>query len=107
MPIVLLDEPGGTYWKEWYRFVIDNLERGLVSDEDLALFKVTDQVDEAVGEIMDFYSVYNSMRHIRDRLVIRLNREPSDRADRKAQQRIFRHSPRGAHRQDGRAPAGV
>jgi uncharacterized protein (TIGR00730 family) len=79
MPIVLLDEPGGTYWKEWYRFVIDNLlKRGLISDEDLAFFKVTDQVDEAVREIIGFYSVYNSMRYIRDRLVLRLNREPSD-----------------------------
>src|SRR5580700_5913162 len=79
MPIVLLDEPGGTYWKAWYRFVIDELMgRSLISEEDLALFKVTDQVDEAVQEIIGFYSVYNSMRYIRDRLVIRLNREPSD-----------------------------
>ncbi len=79
MPIVLLDEPGGTYWKAWYRFVIDELmSRSLISDEDLALFKVTDQVDEAVQEIIGFYSVYNSMRYIRDRLVLRLNREPSD-----------------------------
>jgi hypothetical protein len=79
MPIVLLDEPGGTYWKAWYRFVIDELmSRSLISDEDLALFKVTDQVDEAVQEIISFYSVYNSMRYIRDRLVLRLNREPSD-----------------------------
>jgi hypothetical protein len=79
MPIVLLDEPGGTYWKAWYRFVIDELmSRSLISEEDLALFKVTDQVDEAVQEIIGFYSVYNSMRYIRDRLVLRLNREPSD-----------------------------
>ncbi len=79
MPIVLLDEPGGTYWKAWYRFVIDELlRRELISEEDLALFKVTDHVDEAVQEIIGFYSVYNSMRYIRDRLVLRLNREPSD-----------------------------
>jgi uncharacterized protein (TIGR00730 family) len=79
MPIVLVDEPGGTYWKAWYRFVMDELKgRSLISDEDLALFKVTDQIDEAVQEIIGFYSVYNSMRYIRDRLVMRLNREPSD-----------------------------
>jgi len=79
MPIVLIDEPGGTYWKAWYRFVIDELlRRELISEEDLALFKVTDRVDEAVQEIIGFYSVYNSMRYIRDRLVLRLNREPSD-----------------------------
>jgi uncharacterized protein (TIGR00730 family) len=79
MPILLIDEPGGTYWKAWYRFVMDELMgRALISQEDLALFKVTDCVDEAVQEIIGFYSVYNSMRYVRDRLVIRLNREPSD-----------------------------
>jgi len=79
MPIVLVDEPGGTYWTAWYRFVIDELlQRGLISKEDLALFKVTDSVDEAVQEIIGFYSTYNSMRYIRDRLILRLNREPSD-----------------------------
>jgi len=79
MPIVLVDEPGGTYWTAWYRFVIDELlRRELISEEDLALFKVTDNVNEAVKEIVGFYTVYNSMRYVRDRLVIRLNREPSD-----------------------------
>jgi uncharacterized protein (TIGR00730 family) len=79
MPIVLVDEPGGTYWTAWYRFVTDELlQRGLISKEDLALFKVTDSVDEAVQEIVGFYSTYNSMRYIRDRLILRLNREPSD-----------------------------
>jgi uncharacterized protein (TIGR00730 family) len=79
MPIVLVDEPGGTYWKAWYRFVIDELlRRQLISEEDLAFFKITDRVEEAVQEIISFYSVYNSMRYIRDRLVLRLNREPSD-----------------------------
>lgn len=79
MPIVLVDEPGGTYWKAWHRFVMDELMgRQLISAEDLALFKITDNVEEAVQEIIGFYTVYNSMRYIRDRLVIRLNREPSD-----------------------------
>jgi uncharacterized protein (TIGR00730 family) len=79
MPIVLVDEPGGTYWTAWYRFITDELlRRELISEADLALFKVTDSVDEAVREIIGFYSTYNSMRYIRDRLVLRLNREPSD-----------------------------
>jgi uncharacterized protein (TIGR00730 family) len=79
MPIVLIDEPGGTYWAGWLRFVNEELmARGLISEEDLALFKVTDRVDEAVEEIIRFYSAYNSMRYVRNRLVIRLNHEPSD-----------------------------
>jgi uncharacterized protein (TIGR00730 family) len=79
MPIVLLDEPGGTYWTQWRKFVEDELlHNGLISPEDMSLFKVTDDVDAAVDEILNFYSVYNSMRYVRSRLVIRLHREPSD-----------------------------
>jgi uncharacterized protein (TIGR00730 family) len=79
MPIVLVDEPGGTYWTAWQRFVHDELlGRQLVSPEDLSLFKVTDDVDAAVDEIIGFYSAYNSMRYVRDQLIIRLNREPPD-----------------------------
>jgi len=79
MPIVLVDEPGGSYWTAWLRFVNEELlKRGLISPEDMSLFKVTDRVEEAVKEILGFYSAYNSMRYIRDRLALRLNREPSD-----------------------------
>ena len=35
-------------------------------------------MDDAVDEIMRFYSVYNSMRFVRGRLVLRLHRDPSD-----------------------------
>jgi hypothetical protein len=54
------------------------LARELISEEDLALFKVTDDVGEAVDEIIGFYSAYNSMRYVRDHLILRLNREAPD-----------------------------
>ena len=74
MPIVFLDAPRGTYWKTWMRYVEDHLlRRGLISAEDMALFKVTDKVDEAVAEIRGFYRVYHSSRYVGDRFVIRLN----------------------------------
>jgi len=79
MPMVFLDKPGGTYWKGWLQFVTKELlENGMISPSDLSLFKVTDDVEEAVDEVIGFYSVYNSMRFIRDRLILRLHREPSD-----------------------------
>ncbi|GAB4153712.1 MAG: TIGR00730 family Rossman fold protein [Planctomycetaceae bacterium] len=79
MPIVCLDEPGGTYWSAWENFVrTELLGKGMISPEDLSLFKVTDDVEDAIDEIMDFYSVYNSMRFVRGKLVLRLHREPSD-----------------------------
>lgn len=74
LPVVFIDAPGGTYWKAWRAFVEDELlPRGLISEGDLSLFKVTDQVDAAVTEIKDFYRNYHSLRFVRDQLVIRLN----------------------------------
>jgi uncharacterized protein (TIGR00730 family) len=78
-PVVLVDEPGGDYWKRWMDFVDGVLvTRGLISPTDLHLFKVTDSVDEAVEEILTFYRVYNSMRYVHRDLVLRLNHPLSD-----------------------------
>ena len=49
---------------------------GLISDYDLKLFKVTDDVNEAVAEIQNFYSNYHSSRYVRDRLVLRVRVAP-------------------------------
>jgi uncharacterized protein (TIGR00730 family) len=77
MPMVFLDRPGGTYWSGWMDYVKDELlEKGMISPSDLSLFKVTDDVDEAIDEILGFYSVYNSMRFVREKLILRLHREP-------------------------------
>lgn len=79
MPALFLDTPGGTYWKTWQRYVHDHiLRRGMVSPEDLALYKVTDSVEEAVREITTFYRVYHSSRYVGDQLVLRLQRPLPD-----------------------------
>ena len=79
MPIVCVDEPNDDYWSKWRRYVHEELETpGLISPEDLSLFKVTNSVDDAIEEILHFYHAYHSMRFIRNKLVIRLNREISD-----------------------------
>jgi uncharacterized protein (TIGR00730 family) len=78
MPLVMLDEPGGTYWTAFLHYIKEELlQKGLISPSDLSLFRVTDNVEEAVEEILGFYSVYNSMRFIRDRLILRLHVEPT------------------------------
>src|SRR5438445_3240076 len=65
IPIVLIDEPGGDYWKRWQVFVKEVLlERQMISPNDLALYKVTDSVEEAVAEVTGFYRVYHSMRYV-------------------------------------------
>src|SRR5262249_37641429 len=74
LPLVLLDQPRGTYWKTWHRYVQEHLlRRNMISPEDLALYKVTDSVEEAVGAILSYYRVYHSARYVRDLLVLRLN----------------------------------
>lgn len=79
LPIICLNEPGGNYWTAWMQFIKEQLlAKELVSQEDLSLVKVTDDVDEAVDEIMRFYSVYNSMRYVRGKLVLRLHLAPTD-----------------------------
>jgi len=78
-PIVLLDVPGDGYWEQWAAFVVTELvARGLVSAEDRRLFKITDDVNRAVEEIIGFYSNYHSCRWVGDLLVIRLQHPPSD-----------------------------
>jgi uncharacterized protein (TIGR00730 family) len=78
-PIVMVDEPGGDYWVRWRQYVSEVLlPRQLISSADLALFKVTDSVDEAVAEVLNFYRVYHSMRYVSGDLVLRLQRRLSD-----------------------------
>src|SRR5262249_49086090 len=75
VPLVFLDRARGTYWKTWQRYVEDHiLRRGMIDRDDLALYKVTDDADAAVSEIVGFYRVYHSARYVRSRLVIRLAR---------------------------------
>ncbi len=74
-PIIMMDEPGGDYWKRWQDFVESVLlARKLISPADMALFKVTDSVDEAVAEVLNFYRVYHSMRYVGSELVLRLQK---------------------------------
>ena len=72
MPLVLLDQPRGTYWKTWQRYVEDHLQRRrMIALNDSSLYKVTDDVDEAVDEITRFYRVFHSARYVKDLLVVR------------------------------------
>jgi uncharacterized protein (TIGR00730 family) len=72
-PLLFLDRPRGNYFKRWWRFVEDQLlDEGLISKEDLAFFKVTDDVQEACEEILRFYSNYHSLRYVKDALVLRV-----------------------------------
>ena len=44
----------------------------MISESDLALYKVTDDVETAVNEILGFYRVYHSSRYVKNQFVIRM-----------------------------------
>lgn len=79
IPLVFLDAPGGSYWKEWSAFIQNQLLADrMIAPEDLSLFKVTDNVDDTVAEILQFYRVYHSMEYVHGRLVLRLQHKLPD-----------------------------
>jgi len=74
VPLVMVDAPGGTYWQHWRTYIKAELVlNGMIDDDDLALFKLTDSVDEAVEEIVGFYRRYHSMRWVGPLLMLRLS----------------------------------
>lgn len=74
VPVVFLDEPGGSYWREFQQFIQRHLlAQGMISADDLSLYKITDRVDDAVHEILQFFRIYHSMRYVKSDLVLRLN----------------------------------
>ena len=80
IPVVLVEEPNGDYWHLWLRFVTEVLlPRGYICPWDLSFFKITQDVDEAVATITNFYRNYHSMRYVGDHLIIRLKRKLSDK----------------------------
>lgn len=80
IPIVMCEEPGGTYWPHWRRYVEQELlAKGMIGEEDMSLFLITDSVEAAVHDITRFYRVYHSSRVVGDDLVLRLLRPLSPR----------------------------
>lgn len=80
IPLVLIDEPGGKFWKNFIHYVSDHLMADkLISPEDFNLFKWTDSVTEARNEILRFYHNFHSYRYVGPYLVIRLQRALSEK----------------------------
>ena len=81
MPLVLIDRPGGTYWKTWDKHVREHLLRDqLICQDDLNLYQITDDTDEAVRIITRFYRNFHSSRFVKDLFVIRVKHAPSETA---------------------------
>ena len=77
MPLVCVDHPGGGFWTAWQDHINNHLlRRKLISESDLHLYKITDDLDEAVEECTTFYKNYHSIRYVKDELLIRLRNAP-------------------------------
>ncbi|MDZ7960711.1 MAG: LOG family protein [Aulosira sp. DedQUE10] len=79
VPLVLIDCPGGDYWRSWSEYIDQQLvQKGLVSPDDPSLYTVTDNLDVACNAITRFYQVYHSSRYVGEQLVIRLTTDLSN-----------------------------
>jgi uncharacterized protein (TIGR00730 family) len=73
LPLVMVDEPGGTYWERLLRFLRNELsEQGYISSDDFGFIDRVDRTEDVVERIRDFYSRYHSFRYVGDKLVIRM-----------------------------------
>ncbi|MCL4491811.1 MAG: TIGR00730 family Rossman fold protein [Nitrospirae bacterium] len=81
MPLVLVDEPGGTYWLRCIRFFEDELlARGYIGPSDFSLFELVYSADAAVEKVSRFYHRYHSQRYVDKKLVIRLTSDIAPQA---------------------------
>ncbi|SHI94038.1 hypothetical protein SAMN02745165_01191 [Malonomonas rubra DSM 5091] len=75
IPLIMIDDDNGGYWDKFFDFIRDCLlKRELISFEDFALFTITKDPVEALEYINEFYRNYHSMRFVKDKLVVRLNK---------------------------------
>ncbi len=79
-PIVMLEAEESTYWDEWDRYCRSALlDRGLISPDDLDLYTIVNDPQEAIDHVTHFYRNFHSIRYIHGELVIRMQHRPSAR----------------------------
>ncbi|QXI37331.1 LOG family protein [Pseudomonas xantholysinigenes] len=81
VPVVLLDSPGGSFWRDALGFISRQLEENrYILPSDLKLVRLVHSADEAVEEINQFYSNYHSSRWLKNQFVIRMHHPLSEAA---------------------------
>jgi uncharacterized protein (TIGR00730 family) len=77
-PIVLVDEPGGTFWSRWMAFMDEAvIDAGYLDPQDICLFAVCNSVEDAIAEIEHFYRNYRKLSIQGGRAVMQVLRVPS------------------------------
>lgn len=74
VPVVLLDQEGGTYWDKALEFMREELvDKNYILPSDLRLMRQVRTPREAGLEIARFYRCFHSTRWFKNRFVIRMN----------------------------------
>ena len=108
VPIVLLDEPNGTYWNEALRFIREQLqERSYILPSDLQLVRLVHSAEEAGKEITQFYNNFHSTRWLKGNFVIRMNHPLNEQALATLDQTFADLCLSGAYQQQSYAQADV
>lgn len=78
-PIVLFEPEGDAYWRSFRHFLeVELLDSGLIRRDDLDLFHITSDVEDAIEHLTAFYRVFDSIRYVGGRLVLRLTKDLTD-----------------------------
>lgn len=81
VPVVLLDQEGGTYWDKALEFMREELvDKNYILPSDLRLMRQVRTPEEAGEEIARFYRNFHSSRWFRDIFVVRMNYPLTDDA---------------------------
>ena len=81
VPVVLLDQEGGTYWDKALEFMREELaDKNYILPADLRLMRLVRSPQAAGQEIAQFYSNFHSTRWFGDSFVVRINHELNDQA---------------------------
>ena len=79
VPIVFLEVPGDPFWTPLMNTMEPLLRKhGLISDNDHTLYRIADSIEEAVDEIVGFYSNYHSIRFVDGVMYLRIHRRIPD-----------------------------
>ena len=79
IPVVLVEGAGGSYWRDWRALVEKTLLGGsFICPEDLGLFYLAENPEDAADHVQRFYRNYHSSRYVRDDFVIRVRQRFRD-----------------------------
>ncbi|MBI1869790.1 MAG: LOG family protein [Chlamydiae bacterium] len=80
-PIVMVAPKGNDYWEDWKAFIEKHLlKTNLISPDDMGLFRIFYNIQDAVKEVVGFYKIFHSSRFVADQLVLRLTQAIPDSA---------------------------